>query len=343
MDKSLIKEWHPTKNEGLNPELITNGSHKKVWWKCAKGHEWAAVVYSRYKGRECPYCTNRLLLRGFNDLKTVNPQLASEWNYEKNIGLPEDYFPSSHKDVWWRCSKGHEWKSKIHNRNINNTGCPYCTGRLPIQGINDLETLYPDVAKEWHPTKNGDLKPSEVLQQANKKVWWLCSKGHEWQAFIYNRVNGNKCPYCTHKKAIPGENDFTIVHPELLKEWCYQENEGLSPSDYLPNASKKVTWECQYNHKWKASIANRCKGRKCPYCAEEKAIKGKNDLKTLYPEIVKEWDYEKNGKLGPENYLPRSGKSVYWKCSHGHEWKSKIVSRTKGGKCPICRREERKR
>lgn len=85
------------------------------------------------------------------------------------------------------------------------------------------------------------------------------------------------------------------------------------------------------------------KGRKCPYCAGERAIKGENDLKTLYPEIVKEWDYEKNGILGPEHYLPRSGKSVYWKCPNGHEWKSNIVIRTKGGKCLICRRKERKR
>ena len=123
----LMAEWDWEKNNelGFDPKTLTLGSDKKVWWICNKGHEWQASIGHRSRGRGCPYCSNKKVLSGYNDLQTVNPTLAKEWNYEKNNGLtPADVTPSNDKKVWWKCSKGHEWQATIGSRN-RGSGCPY--------------------------------------------------------------------------------------------------------------------------------------------------------------------------------------------------------------------------
>ena len=79
----LMKEYNNEKNHDIDLNNITLGSNKKIWWKCSKGHEWEASIYSR-KNNKCPICSNKMILVGINDLATVNPELAKEWNYEKN-------------------------------------------------------------------------------------------------------------------------------------------------------------------------------------------------------------------------------------------------------------------
>ena len=122
----LMAEWNWEKNNELNfePGTLTLGSNKKAWWKCSNGHEWQASIAHRNNGRKCPYCAGKKTLKGYNDLQTVNPLLAREWNYEKNNGLtPVDVMSSSGKKVWWICDKGHEWEATIVKRN-RGTNCP---------------------------------------------------------------------------------------------------------------------------------------------------------------------------------------------------------------------------
>lgn len=127
-NNKLMKEWNFKKNKDLNPEKLTCGSGKKVWWICFKGHEWEATITSRTRGNGCPYCSNQKILAGYNDLETVNPSLALEWNYSKNNGLtPKDISSKSNKKVWWRCKDcNYEWKASVNHRS-NGTGCPICS------------------------------------------------------------------------------------------------------------------------------------------------------------------------------------------------------------------------
>lgn len=149
----LMSEWNWRRNIGFDPLQLTSGSHNKVWWKCAKGHEWQTTIKDRDRGYGCPYCSGRYAVRGENDLQTVNPALAKAWNYERNNGLaPADVLPNSNKKVWWKCSKGHEWQSTVNNRNRGN-GCPYCSGKCIIKGENDLQTVNPALAAEWNYEK----------------------------------------------------------------------------------------------------------------------------------------------------------------------------------------------
>ena len=277
---TLMAEWNWEKNNelGLDPKTLTCGSGKKVWWKCTKGHEWLATIDSRNRGNGCPYCSNHKVLNGYNDLATLNPKLANEWNYEKNGDLrPENFAPNSNIKVWWKCGNRHEWQATINNRS-NGNGCPYCAGQKVVKGENDLVTLNPTVAKEWNYEKNGDLNPEDFTSGSNKLVWWKCSKGHEWQATINNRTNGYDCPYCAGRFAIKEINDLATINPKLVKEWNYEKNGDLKPEDFTANSHKKVWWKCEKGHEWQATIANRNNGTGCPYCSGRNKLNNENNL-----------------------------------------------------------------
>ena len=281
----LAKEWNYERNNNLIPENFTASSGQKVWWRCYEGHEWQATIANRNNGRNCPYCSGQIVLESYNDLRTINPDLAKEWNYEKNGSLkPENFTASSGQKVWWRCIKGHEWQAAIVNRN-RGKGCPYCASKKVAKGDNDLLTLNPTLASEWNYEKNGVLKPEYFTRNSNKKVWWMCSKGHEWQAAIGDRSQGHTCPYCAGKKVLKGYNDLQTVNPALAEEWNYEKNEGLTPTDVMPYSNIKVWWKCRKGHEWRAAINNRNSGNGCPICNSER--------KTSFPEYALVYYLEK--------------------------------------------------
>ena len=471
VDPTLAKEWNYEKNNGLTPTNVTPSSNKKVWWKCSKGHEWQATINSRNDGCGCPVCSSgrktsfpeyaivyylkkygleaihtykekgyeldifipskniaieydgylwhknrtkqdleknqkclndgiklyrireglhllndsssdyvvhktqkdlsfvlkkvlseiigmsilvdlnrdviaienlRELAEKENSLLFSNPEVAKEWNHEMNGNLkPEHFASNSNRKVWWKCSKGHEWQAKISHRN-GGSGCPYCAGQKSLKGYNDLQTANPILAKEWNYEKNGETTPNMVTIGSTKKVWWKCSKGHEWQASINNRNKGRGCPFCSNKKVLSGYNDLQTINPSLANEWNYEKNNGLTPADVMPNSDKKVWWKCSKGHEWQATIGSRNRGIGCPYCSGKKTLPGHNDLQSVNPVLAKEWNYEKNNGLTPADVMPNSDKKVWWICSKGHEWQAIIGNRHRGNGCPICRKEKSK-
>jgi len=126
------------------------GSNTTVWWRCSLGHGWKTSPKNRNNGTGCPYCANKKVMVGYNDLKTLFPEIAESWDYEKNGSLtPEMVMPYSGKKVWWKCEKNHSWRSYISNRTLHKRGCPYCAGQRTIPGENDLATLNPELCLEW--------------------------------------------------------------------------------------------------------------------------------------------------------------------------------------------------
>ncbi|MBQ3015691.1 MAG: hypothetical protein IJD79_02815 [Clostridia bacterium] len=282
----LLSEWHPTKNTAITPQNISYGSAIKVWWKCSCGHEWEATPNHRSRGRGCPECAknqraitkrkNIVATRG--SLADKNPDLAREWHPTKNGTLtPYDISVNSPERVWWQCikDKRHEWDAPVNSRN-SGVGCPVCSGHRLMVGVNDLATLRPEIAVQWHPTKNGELSPTDIIAGTDKSVWWQCEKGHEWQARINNRINGNNCPICIGKKVLVGYNDLATVMPSIAKEWHPTKNENLTPQDVVVGSNKKVWWQCERGHEWQTSVAHRSNGRRCPKCFGES--------KTSFPE-----------------------------------------------------------
>ena len=189
----LLAQWSPD-NE-FSPSDVSCGSHKKVLWICAKGHTWAATVKNRALiGSKCPYCEHRAVLKGYNDLQTLFPEIAKTWS-PKNKQSPSEVSSRSNSDVFWVCENGHEWKSRVADRTEGH-GCPYCAGQRVWKGFNDLATTHPELVNEWS-AKNTSLSPDAITFKNRTNVWWHCNKcGNEYQAVVYARANGRVCPFC---------------------------------------------------------------------------------------------------------------------------------------------------
>ena len=175
---------------------IVYGSARRVWWRCGRGHAWQISAYNRTGGadRGCPYCGDRKVLKGYNDLRTTHPEIAREWNKERSGDLkPTDVIASSNKRVWWKCKEGHEWSGLIANRARRgkaDPGCPYCKNRKLLCGFNNLATTHPGIAAMWHPRMNKRLKPTGVQAVSRKPAWWRGECGHVCQMAVRDRVGG---------------------------------------------------------------------------------------------------------------------------------------------------------
>jgi len=262
----LAKQWHPTKNGDLLPKDVTHGSGKKVWWLCSKEHYFEAIIANRARGSNCPYCANQKVGFG-NDLETNFPEVAKLWHPTKNDDLrPSQVLPGAHKKAWWLCKNEHEYEALIYGR-MQGKGCVYCDGKKVGYG-NDLETNYPEIAKLWHPRKNGDLKPNMVTSGSNRKVWWICEKGHDHKTSPKSKRRAGECPYCLNQKVGYG-NDLLTKYPRIAEQWHKKRNGIKKPSDYVYASNTKVWWECDYGHEWKTGIRLRHLGTGCPKCSNQ--------------------------------------------------------------------------
>ena len=204
----VAAEWDVASNAYLAPETDGYTANKKAWWICPAGHRYDMMLQSRtLNGQGCPYCKGKRVLAGFNDLATTHPHVLTKWDFEKNTEFtPQQLTASSHKEVWWKCEKGHSWQVRVQSitgLKSGSTGCPYCSGKAFLSGFNDLATMRPDVAAEWNYEKNEDLTPRFIKYTSREeKVWWKCAEGHEWQTTVYARTkkNGTNCPICSRKK-----------------------------------------------------------------------------------------------------------------------------------------------
>ena len=270
----------------------------------------------------------------------ADPLLLKQWDRERNGDLtPHDVTYGSHRRVWWRCEKGHSWQAEVKSRTLLGAGCPVCAGKVVVPGENDLATLRPDLAAQWHPERNLPLTPERIAPGSHKRVWWVCGKGHVWQAAAAARANGERCPVCAGKVVIPGENDLAALYPEIAAQWDGEKNGRLTAKEVSPYSNRKAWWRCREGHSWQAAIAARTKRKTgCPYCTGRKVLAGYNDLATAEPFVAMQWHPTLNAPLTPEQVTAGSRRQVWWQCSLGHVWKARVHSRT--GKqrsgCPVC-------
>ncbi len=264
--------------------------------------------------------------------------LIRQWNSEKNGDVtPKNITYGSNVMAWWRCEKGHEWQASVKSRCLG-TGCPVCAGKTVLRGENDLLTTHPRLAREWHPEKNGELSPADVVSGTHRKVWWLCEKGHEWEASIASRARGIGCPVCAGRLVVPGENDLKSFNPDIAAQWHKELNGALKPEMVTPYSNRRVWWKCRLGHEYQAAVGARTQGSGCPYCTGRKVLPGFNDLATLEPELASQWHIAMNGKLTPQMVTLGSHKKVWWQCGDGHVWAAVVSSRTGPNRCgcPVC-------
>lgn len=270
----IAKEWHPSKNGNVLPSEVHPFSNKMAWWHGDCGHEWQSTVANRTNGNQCPICANRCILKGENDLATLNPLLTEEWDYEKNDITPFEIGVGSATRVWWRCKKcNHQWIASVVSRTRVGAGCPCCAGKVVKEGYNDLKSVSPDIIKEWDYSRNSVL-PEQITPYSNRKVWWKCSVcSYEWMAKPSNRMNGRGCPVCANKVIVAGRNDLKTICPNVAAEWMYERND-TDPTKIGAGSGKKYWWKCSVcGHEWQAIVVNRTKGHGCPICARKRMNK----------------------------------------------------------------------
>lgn len=502
-NESLRRIWHYSKNleVGLDPNTVTCGCHSTAWWKCDRGHEYDMPVVKKARNpHSCPLCTGHRIVAGVNDFATIYPAVAKEWHPTKNGNLlPSSFSKKSGQKVWWLGKCGHEWQATIHDRTFDGTSCPECNRRrstsFPEQAIlfyvkklypdainrykeifdngmeldiyvpsanigiefdganwhktekqhqreiqkyhickengilllrvkesndeswndsadhiwhirkkatkkeleqiisailysidrsenkwyrktkesyiwgievnldkdeneirsyltkipNSIKIIRPDLIEEWDYKKNYPLTPDMFGINSNTYAYWKCHIcGHEWRTTIIHRAGkrNSGCPECAKKRKgksftkrrVSERGSLADNNPQLARQWHPVKNGDLLPSHITENRFKPVWWLCEKcGHEWQASPNSRASGIGCPCCSGRVPKKGVNDLQTVNPNLAEEWNYEKNLGLKPSEFLPNSGKTVWWKCkSCGHEWQREIRRRNQGSYCPNC-------
>ncbi len=213
----IAKDWDCENNNGLTPYMFKSKSRFVASWVCHNcGYKWEDSIASRVGGHNrngvgCQYCRAkngnniggcRSVFVGVNDLATVRPDIAKEWNYELNGDkTPLMFSIGSKEKVWWKCNKHpHSYECSISNR-VHGKGCSYCSGKKVLKGFNDFASLYPDIAKEWNYELNGDNKPDMFTAGSGKYFNWTCSVcGNVWESTINKRTHGSGCPECAKNK-----------------------------------------------------------------------------------------------------------------------------------------------
>ncbi len=310
-------------------------------------------------------------------LSDAEPEIAEEWCYKQNAGWgPEHFSRGSGVRCWWECPAcKRPYKAQINNRtSAMRSACPYCASKK-VCCDNALSDLFPEVSKEWHPTKNKKLKPCDVTYASTTKVWWLCGRcNHAWQAVISCRtVSHSGCPACyetrmEEARAHPqrkeqiqivlsassknisrawyeiGERRFETLakgYPAVAKQWHPIKNGEWTPADFAAGSETIAWWKCTKgpDHEWQAPIYSRTGSRKggCPFCSG-KRVSVTNSLKHMFREVAAEWHPTLNGSQKPQDYTAGSGQKVWWQCKNNaaHEWETLIHLRAGGSKCPKC-------
>jgi len=206
-DLNTINPALASQADGWDPRTVSPNARAMHKWKCELGHKWKSAVYSRASGIGCPYCSNKKVLAGYNDLATTHPELAAEavgWDPTKiSFGIG--------KKLKWICKFNHSWEASPNSR--TKSGCPVCAGRVVVPGFNDLESVNPLLASEadgWDP--------KTCTSSSSKIVGWMCKEGHKWKAAIYSRTAGNDCPSCAKFGFKPKEDAWLyLLESEALE------------------------------------------------------------------------------------------------------------------------------
>lgn len=432
-DPWLAAEWNSEKNGELSPYDVMRQSHTKVWWKCPRGHEWPAVVYSRlHKG--CPICDSekrtsfpeqaisfylnklfavdsRFNVGGFeadvycpdlkvaieydgeyyhkgndNDLREKRKNqffidegillfrvketkkkidfrcCATEYGYEVSATYSQDYYFIENVVT--------EILSHINERFQKNYAIDIDIDRDKVEILNlyaqqkdenSFLSQKPLGAQKWDYEKNGDINLSLLPRMSKKKYWWKCPTcGNEWYGSLDNIVNSLTCNKCVRQvkpeidmapeiymdssavfRVLP--NSLQTENPELASQWHPTKNGFFKPCHVKSKSGKRVWWLCpECGNEWPQYIKTRNNGktaRKCPRCANNQKKENVGEMDTFLDILFEEWHSTKNGEQKLTDYTPGSTVKVWWRCSKcGNEFQCSPKHRRKGGGCTVCGR-----
>ena len=335
-----------TAQKTMSPDLISQlvdpadaalppGSNTVVTWRCPLDdrHVWQASPNVRKRSPRCPVCLNKVIIPGVNDLATTHPELAAEL---VDPSLTTQVHSGTHKTLAWTCGReGHQWKASVVSRSRLNAGCPFCSGRRPVPGVNDLATTHPELAAEL----SDPAQARSVGAGSTKKLIWKCVKHDKpftWNAPVRQRTrqpSPSGCPACASREHRTYERRQTIAeaHPRLLTLMVHPETDGQRTL----GSDVQIRWVCNKTttpHTYTMNARRRVRGHGCPVCAGKQVVPGVNDLTTTHPELTAQLA---NPTLGRQ-LTKGSEKTPLWICAQGHEWNAAVYARVAGNECPEC-------
>ena len=359
----LTSYWSSKNTQKIDEITLSEAKNKKYIWLCdccnLEFNEKLSIVldkFSNINNRElkkiCPYC-NKKIPKPEESLGYKKPFLKSEW-LENINGDIYNVFSNSNDIIEWICRKCHRnFKAKISNRAEDDKCCPYCSNRILIKGINDLATTHPHLIKEW--SNLNDRQLSCLTNKSSYKAWWKCSVcSNTYQQVVSSKlISKTSCPYCRKTKVLKGFNDLATTHPWLIKEWSTLNDRDRDSSSIMCNSNYRAWWKCaECSKEYRQSVKKKNLMNKscCPYCRNNKVLKGLNDLATTHEYLLNEWDYLNNILLAkPTEIDEKSNKIVWWICKDdpNHRYKFKINEKIKYEKrnlitCKICKGLRRK-
>lgn len=307
---------------------ISIGARKKVAWRCPQHLEpfWQSVA-NRVNGAGCPYCSNKQVLPGFNDMATTHPQLAQELISTN----PTSIIAGTQKTLRWRCPQGHEYECRGDHRARLHVGCSYCAGKQVLPGFNDMATTHPELASELV-----GVDPTSVIAGTNRKLLWRCPEGHEYQATgntrTRRRADGSHrgCPYCSNSQLLVGYNDLATTHPDFAAALI-----DPDPTTIKAGSKTKGLWRCP-NHPqpFIAAIQDHVNGHwGCGICKGYQVVPGFNDLATTHPDHAADLFDE-----DPTTLTAGSHKKVLWRCpNHAEPFTASVANKVNSRGCTYCR------
>ncbi len=239
--------------DGIDVSKLYINSSKEINWKCAKGHTFKEKVSVMYRRKnKCFFCTGRLIWSGENDLQTLYPEIAKEFDVEKNGITPDKISPKDTSSYWWTCAQKHpSFYQSVEHRVNRKTVCQYCSGRKAISGENDLETLFPQIAREWDEKKNIGILPKDVSPYTYSSYWWICPKGHSYRKKVIQRTKFHKTIDCTkcikaHSTSFPEQAVFFYVKkcfPDAINRYKEPFEKGMELDVYIPSMKFGIEYD----------------------------------------------------------------------------------------------------
>lgn len=333
-----LRNWCITNNVDLIQFLLNKAdadnysysSHYKVYWKCSKGHIFSRAIMNMTSRRKftCTICSGKGILIGYNDLATTRPDLAEEWDYDKNDILSTEVTAGAFKDVWWKCKNNHSWKARISARDYRN-GCPYCNGKsrtsLPEQIVYYYcKKYFPDTMNMY--SING---VSYDIYIPSRKVV-IEYDGSAWHS--------NKDT--NYKFTVASKAGLTLYKISGVVEDLHYNVYTFNDRSLKVNVKDNVLVSILY--KFLLEVFNINEDFSDYSKAYSFAVRQKSNIKSSIITLPDNIQFEWSPLNGYDfNYLSNDGLDKYWRCFYGHTFKRRldVIKRGYVG-CPFCENQQ---
>ena len=244
--------------DGIDLSTLSVCSNRVISWKCNNAHSFKESIRNvNRRTYKCLYCAGRSIWPGYNDLQTLYPDIAVEFDIKKNGITPDRISPKDTTVYCWTCKEDHPtFEQSVEHRVNRRTVCPYCSGRKPVIGKNDLKTLFPEIAKEWDMKRNQGVSPEEVNPFTYVAYYWICPKSHSYKKKVIERTRFHKpvdCPKCikTSSTSFPEQAIFYYAKkcfPDAINRYKDAFENGMELDVYIPSLKIGIEYDGQAFH-----------------------------------------------------------------------------------------------